>query len=883
MNMKKLLAMLLAVVMVFGIVACKPANPTNPSNPTNPQNPTNPKDPTNPNVDPTDPTDPKEDPIIVEVFPEGDYVWKTSASVISTSWNPHTYQTNDQSVPLDYTTSGLYTFIFNDGLHPVEGKEPYAGYVIVPEMAAEMPIDVTADVKAKYPQFAEIIPADINEGYAYKIVLNPLACWDDGTPINAETYVESFKRLLEPKFLNYRAADWYGQSLSLAGAEYYFNQGKTTWYAASDLFEHYSEDLDSKLIFTLGPDLDCGSYIRDGFVGFPDSYDLAKTIDYLAANYGFPCTAEEIALIEGKTLAEIKADEALKAIWDAAIGWWQTEPDEELHFFISDKTYEADYSWENVGLIATGEYELIVVLDKALAGFDLLYNISSLTSPLVKIDLYDSLMKSEVGASGAEVWSSTYNTNADTTASYGPYKMSEYQLDKSMRFVKNENWWGYTDGQHIYQDPEDGLYYPMYQTTEVYIQLVSEASVSKTMFMAGQLMGYGLQAADFDELRGSDRCYATPGATIFFMVLNGNMSAIQEREGAADFDKSTQDLEMLTNLTFHKAMGMTYNKDDFAATISPSRSGALGIIGDAYMYDPDTGARYRDTDQAKQVLCDFYGVDSSKFASLDEAVATITGYNPEQAKVLFTQAFAEGVEAGFISDADGDGKCDQTISIEYAMSAAADDFMTKTIEYMNVNLAKVLEGTPFEGKVLFTMSAPYGDAWSDKLKAGLADVALCGWNGSLLDPFGLTDLYTNPAKQYDAAWFDATKVELTINVPVAGENKDVTLSLKQWSDVLNGTAIEKDGVTYNYGSGQADVEVRLDILAACEGAILQSYNYLPMLLDGSMALLSHQVYYVVEEYNPIMSRGGIAYTRYNYNEAEWEAFVAANNGELDYS
>ena len=68
-----------------------------------------------------------------------------------------------------------------------------------------------------------------------------------------------------------------------------------------------------KLIFTLGPDLDCGSYIRDGFVGFPDSYDLAKTIDYLAANYGFPCTAEEIALIEGKTLAEIKADEALKA------------------------------------------------------------------------------------------------------------------------------------------------------------------------------------------------------------------------------------------------------------------------------------------------------------------------------------------------------------------------------------------------------------------------------------------------------------------------------------------------------------------------------------------------------------------------------------------
>ena len=30
MNMKKLLALLLAVVMVFGIVACTPADPTNP-------------------------------------------------------------------------------------------------------------------------------------------------------------------------------------------------------------------------------------------------------------------------------------------------------------------------------------------------------------------------------------------------------------------------------------------------------------------------------------------------------------------------------------------------------------------------------------------------------------------------------------------------------------------------------------------------------------------------------------------------------------------------------------------------------------------------------------------------------------------------------------
>jgi len=50
-----------------------------------------------------------------------------------------------------------------------------------------------------------------------------------------------------------------------------------------------------------------------------------------------------------------------------------------------------------------------------------------------------------------------------------------------------------------------------------------------------------------------------------------------------------------------------------------------------------------------------------------------------------------------------------------------------------------------------------------------------------------------------------------------------------------------------------------------------------------MALLSQQVYYVVDEYSPVMGRGGIAYMKYNYNEAEWKAHVESQeNGELKY-
>ena len=70
-------------------------------------------------------------------------------------------------------------------------------------MAAELPVDVTAAVKAannnKYG-----IPESATAGYAYTIKLNPNAKWENGTAINADTYIYSMKELLNPKLMNYR-------------------------------------------------------------------------------------------------------------------------------------------------------------------------------------------------------------------------------------------------------------------------------------------------------------------------------------------------------------------------------------------------------------------------------------------------------------------------------------------------------------------------------------------------------------------------------------------------------------------------------------------------------------------------------------------------------
>ncbi len=147
-----------------------------------------------------------------------------------------------------------------------------------------------------------------------------------------------------------------------------------------------------------------------------------------------------------------------------------------------------------------------------------------------------------------------------------------------------------------------------------------------------------------------------------------------------------------------------------------------------------------------------------------------------------------------------------------------------------------------------------------------------------MDPFGLSDLYVNPDRAYDGKWFDGNKVSMTLNI----DGKDLTMSLKQWSDALNGTMVNVDGVDYNFGYGIADVDTRLNILAKFEGIVLGTYDYIPMMNNGAMSLLSQQVYYVVEEYNPVLSRGGIRYMKYNYDDAEWKDYVKSQGGTLTY-
>ena len=128
-------------------------------------------------------------------------------------WAPHTWETADDSYILDYTTTGFYTFALNSDL---------SGWTIVDEMALGAPEDVTEEYTGRF---------GIEKGEsarAFLVNLNPNACWADGTPINADTYLYSYKELLHPKMMNRRADSLYSGDFAIVGAKDYL-YGNTGW------------------------------------------------------------------------------------------------------------------------------------------------------------------------------------------------------------------------------------------------------------------------------------------------------------------------------------------------------------------------------------------------------------------------------------------------------------------------------------------------------------------------------------------------------------------------------------------------------------------------------------------------------------------------------
>ena len=549
--------------------------------------------------------------------------------------------------------------------------------------------------------------------------------------------------------------------------------------------------------------------------------------------------------------------------------------------FFAREFDELDFS--EVGVQAHGDYALDFIIEESLRGFYLTYNLAG-SMYLVNTKVYKANIGESQGA-----YTNSYGTSVDTYVGFGPYKLTEFVSGNVARFARNEHWYGYKDAEKSSV--------PLYQTTNIQITQVTDANTRLNMFLTGQTDSYGLQASEIADYAAGDFTYYTDGDSTFFVALNPDMDGLTYAQKTARAATAGNEVNktVLTIKEFRMALSFAIDRAAYINRLDPASSVAKALYSKMIISNPDTSEFYRETEEAKDAVLAFWGLTDEvgpgkTYATKDEAIASITGYDPDGAKELFREAFEIAKEQKLISaSAITSGKWEVQIVIGQPGNGGV-AYYNNGYELLRQVWTEAVKDTPFEGHLVFSQSQPLGStSFSDYLKNNQVDVLFgVGWTGSTLDPYNLMEAYVSPNYQYDPGW-DTKKT--TLDIVINGETLRATVY--DWGytalqgKVVSAVVVGADGKATSQvreisAGTEADMSLRLKILAAVEQAILEQYDMIPVQTDASATLKGMRIKYYTEEYIFGMGRGGIKYMTYTMDDAQWAKFVKKAGGTLNY-
>lgn len=818
------------------------------------------------------------------------YTWRVGPSTLPTAWNYHTYEENSSTYILDYTTDALYAMDYTtDG----------TAYRIIPSMASGNPIDVTANYVGRYG----ITQADAAlGGKAYKINIKNYLKFDNGEAINANTFVRSVQNLLNPKAANFRADNlWQSGNLKIYGSDLYAKQGSSVYEAVATHYDTISEAiaagdiyLNKDVLESLFSDWFGGTYAQVKKAGYFKAYfsiyagegaDRAATSENFFDKWIEPLHSKFVDATEktdgvSSVKAAFTAAEWQQLIADYAnCDDWNPDAESELASMFAVYYTYPEYAYSNVGFFADGDYSIVIVLKQAMEdNFYLRYELCT-SFFLVNNDLYEQCISNEGG-----VYSNNYATSVATYVGYGPYKLTKFQSDSEFTLERNPYWHGYYEPQCAGQ----------YQATALNYKVVSNDELRLQMFLKGELDSYGLRAEDMTDYYSSKYTYFNDSESTWFVALNPDGKTLEANQGKATpvTAGNTVIKTPLTIKEFRQALSYSLDRQLFITTLNPTSSIAKAPLSAMMISDPEAGIFYRTTEEAKDAILEFWGLadevgPGKLYATKDEAIESITGYDLAGAKVLFNKAYEAAKAAGYITTAmETSGKWELQIMIGSSTWSSA--FYSKGYDFLAANWTEAVKGTKFEGHLTFVKSQDLGSSFGNALKNGDVDLLFgVGFSGSMFDPYSFMEVFTG-SLAYDA-FTDKNNVSVDIEV----DGKTVRASLYDWvSKCLQGHDIEtvvldeKGNATSEKlivnGGTKADASLRLRIMSKCEVAVLELCNMLPLMTDASASMRCMRIQYKTENYILGVGRGGLQYYTFTMSDEEFAAFVAEQGGTLNY-
>ncbi len=758
---------------------------------------------------------------------EPTYTYNTYMPSTPNNWNPHSWEVSHESDLRAYVELPLVSAtIAEDG---VNFEWTYEG--------ADAVTDITADFADKE---AWGIPADATDKYVYQVDLNKYAMWEDGTPINADTYIYSMKVQLDPAMKNYRANSYFDAEVAIKNAANYYNGDKVGQPILKSLeaagFESVADaQAAGKENFYVDMDgfwgLDAGVVsITDETPYRDEAVEEGKDEDYVSAKYLY-----ETYLAEGAPYESYAPE----------------------YMFCEDGVYEAT-TWEEVGLVKTGEYQFLYICENACSEFDMLV---SFGSPWI---VYEPLY--EAGKKTVENLVATdYGTSQETYMSAGPYKMVSFEKDKQIVLERNENWAGNFDGRHEGQ----------YQATSVKIDIIAEHNTALMLFNQGQLDYVELESNDLPTYRMSDNILKQDTDFTFRWIFATSLESLKALEEQANDGGNKQ---ILSYKDFRKALSLSMDRAAFCAQATPAFKPAYYLYNSLYYYNiaEDANSIYRNTDVAMNAVLNLYGIEYGEgktYATITDAYNAVTGYDVEEARALFQSVYEQAIADGRYTDG-------QAINITAMVSSAAaltpDD--TKQQDMMNAFVADATKGTGLEGKITFNFLCGAPKRYDD-VAAGRYEMIRGAWGGAIFYPFSSIRTYTEPDymggvdKIHESNGWDPTKATLDVTYDFDGDGtaETVTDTFQNWAKSINGG-----------GKYYAMPEFQLRILSALETGVLEAYQCIPWGVEASATLYSQKVQEATDLYNVMYAYGEIRLRTFNYSDAQWAEYVASQGGQLNY-
>lgn len=831
--------------------------------------------------------------VVPATFKQAEY--NTYTATMPSNWNELTYADNNDTQIMSYIGSSFFDYDYKfegdvkynaDGSINKDGIVP--GAYTTNYSAATKLEDVTSSVDAKWGY----TDAQKKEGgYAWKITLRDDLKWDDGTPIKAADFVYSMQAQLDPKFMNFRGNTYY-DTLRVKNAREYFFSGAPIYTPIVPAYGEgetpdYSFDMEANEVYmsTTSTGMTLAGYSLDdlinNYVGSAEAIAALKVIAEQANEYGY-------VLITDKNIEAAKEllSYALKPFgmdWSSMDEATQNELFMETLFYVSG--YGDEVAWDTVGLYSIdSENAIVICMDVAFKllnedgtlSYMAAYYMSSL--PLVHKEKYEAAKIPP--KEGATLWTSKYNSSLETTASWGPYKLVEFEAGSHYKLVKNENWYGY--GMEQYKN--------QYNITAINCRKIAEPNTQWLGFLSGELDDGVLTTDNAADYMDSKYVYFTSTATgTFGMQLFSDLNVLKASENNNG---------ILAIQEFRHAFNLALNRSDIVEKIWPgSAAPCFGLLNPAYYYDiensptlPD-GGQYRNTKQAKEGILRAYGFtqgDDGKWSTgdltgltLDEAYESLTGYNPTLAKEKMKEAIAilTADAATYGYDANKD------ITLVYGASTDTDKQRFRA-SYLQDVLNGLTEGTELEGKIKVVFDASAGNKWADAFRSGDTQIGFgYGFSGNAFNPFDIIGAFADYEDDlnYHMYW-DTSAVDMTLTMPAGdyeGAGETITMSVQNWFFCLNGLAEEEDQAKkYNWGAGFAPTEARLTILAALEELVIKESRSVMLIADSGGSFLGAKFAYFSDEENVFMGFGGIRYMEVKYTDAEWAEFVKANKNDL---